>query len=97
MVIGDFLGYSTYGHGAVYTQKPQSQVRPAVTLEAERDPQTPHQYSVTTKPQVIPPPEAATDVKSSGKKANQNNDPASRAFLAVANYRPTYHRIDIEV
>lgn len=99
MVIGDYLGYSTYGQGSVYTQKPQAQTRPAITLEAERDPQTPHQYRVATKQQIIPPPEAATDTKSSGKKANQNNDPVSRAFIAVANYQiqPTYHRIDVKV
>lgn len=99
MVIGDFLGYSTYGQSSVYAQKPQAQVRPAVTLEAEPDPQVPHQYSVAAKPLVIPPPDAPTDAKSSGKKANQNTDPVSRVFLAVANYelKPTYHRIDIEV
>ncbi|RZA09856.1 MAG: hypothetical protein EOO68_00345 [Moraxellaceae bacterium] len=97
MVIGDFLGYSTYGQGSVYTQKPATQVRPAVTLEAERDPQTPHQYRVLTKPQVIPPPEATTDAKSASKKSNQNSDPVSRAFLAVADYSPTYHRIDVKV
>lgn len=97
MVIADFLGYSTYGQGSVYTQKPQAQVRPAVTLEAERDPHMPHQYRVLAKQQVVPPPEAATDAKSSGKKASQNNDLVSRAFLAVADYRPTYHRIDIDV
>lgn len=97
MVIGDFLGYSTYGQGSVYTQKPQAQPRPAVTLEAERDPQTPHQYRVATRQELIPPPEAVTEAKSSGEKSNRNTDPASRAFLAVANYRPTYHRIDIKV
>jgi hypothetical protein len=97
MVIGDFVGYSTFGQGAVVAQKPHVQVRPAVTLEAERDPQTPHQYRVLVKQPLLPPLEAATDAKSSGKKANQNNDPVSRAFLAVASYRPTYHRIDVEV
>jgi hypothetical protein len=97
MVIGDFLGYSSMGMGSVYTQKPNVPVRPAVTLEAEPDPQTPHQYRVLAQPQILPPPEPATDAKSSGKKANQNNDPVSRAFLAVENYRPTYHRIDTKV
>jgi hypothetical protein len=98
MVIGDFLGYSTYGQGSVYTQKPNAHTRPAVTLDAEPDPKTPHQYAVQTKPQVIPPPERPSEAKSSAKKANQNSDPVSRAFLAVENYQPTtYHRIDIKV
>jgi len=97
MVIGDFLGYSSLAQGSVYTQTQPVPVRPAVTLDAEPDPQTPHQYRVMTQPQVIPPPEAATDTKSGGKKANQNNDPVSRAFLAVANYSPSYHYIDIKV
>jgi len=57
MVIGDFLAYSSIGQGSAYAQKPQMVARPAVTLEAEPDPKTPHQYSVNTKPQVIPPPE----------------------------------------
>lgn len=97
MVIGDFLGYSTYGHGSVFTQKPQAQTRSAVTLDAERDPQTPHQYRVLVKPQVIPAPEAPTETKSGGKKTNQNSDPVSRAFQAIADYGPTFHRIDIKV
>ena len=97
MVIGDFLGYSAYGQGGFYSQKPAAQARPAVTLEAERDPQTPHQYRVAVKPHVIPPAEPASDAKSSGKKSPHNNDPVSRVFHAVANYGPTYHRIDIEV
>lgn len=98
MVIGDFLGYSSYGQGSVYTQRPNAQARPAVTLDAEPDPKTPHQYAVQTKPQVIPPPERPSEAKSSGKKANQNNDPVSRAFLAVESYQPkTYHLIDIKV
>lgn len=97
MVIGDFLGYSSYGQGSVYTQKPYAPARPAVTLDAEPDPKTPHQYTVQAKPQVIPPPERPTEAKSSGKRPNQNNDPVSRAFLAVENYQPTYHRIDIKV
>lgn len=96
MVIGDFLGYSSYGQGSVYTQRP-TPARPAVTLDAEPDPKTPNQYAVQTKPQVIPPPERPSEAKSSGKKANQNTDPVSRAFLAVENYQPTYHRIDIKV
>ena len=98
MVIGDYLGYSTLSHGAAFTQRPQPQVRPAVTLEAEPDPKTPHQYAVNIKQQVIPPPEQTSDAKSTAKKPNQNNDPVSRAFLAVADYQPrTYHRIDVKV
>ncbi len=97
MVIGDFLGYSSYAQGSVYTQRPNAQARPAVTLDAEPDPKTPHQYSVQTKPQVLPPPERPSEAKSVSKKANQNTDPVSRAFLAVENYQPTYHRIDIKV
>lgn len=98
MVIGDFLGYSTLGQGAAYAQRPQAQVRPAVTLDAEPDPKTPHQYAVNTKPQVIPPPERISEAKYAAKKANQNTDPVSRAFLAVADYQSTtYHRIDVKV
>lgn len=99
MSIGDFVGYSTSGYtqGSVYAQKPLAPARPAVTLDAEPDPKTPHQYAVQTKPQVIPPPERPSEAKSTVKKPNQNNDPVSRAFLAVANYQPVYHRIDVKV
>src|SRR3954467_9620560 len=98
MVIGDYLGYSTLAPGAAYTQRPQPQVRPGVTLEAEADPKTPHQYAVNLKPQVIPPPEQASEAKSAAKRPNQNSDPVSQAFLAVADYQPrTYHRIDVKV
>ncbi|MFO1388450.1 hypothetical protein [Cellvibrio sp.] len=97
MVIGEFTGYSAYGTGANYAQRSQVQARPAVTLEAERDPQIPHQYRVAATAQVIPPVEPATEAKSGGKKAPQNNDPVSRAFLAVANYQPSRSRIDIKV
>ncbi len=96
MVIGDFLGYSSYGQGSVFAQR-STPARPAVTLDAEPDPKTPNQYAVQTKPQVIPPPERPSEAKGSGKKANQNTDPVSRVFLAVENYQPTYHRIDIKV
>lgn len=108
MVIGDYSGYSGYRQGvsphpqsvyslSVHPQRAASQVRPAVTLEAERDPHLPHQYRVAAKPQVIPPAEATSDAKSSNKKFPQNDDPVSRAFLAVANYRPREHSIDIHV
>ena len=97
MVIGDFLGYSGYGQSTIYPPQPAPQVRPAVTLEAERDPHTPHQYRVAAQPQVLPPVDAATELKSNDNKTRQNNDPVSRAFLAVANYRPTRHSIDIRV
>jgi hypothetical protein len=99
MGIGDFVSYSTSGfaQGSVYTQKPLAQQRAAVTLDAEPDPKTPYQYAVQTKPQVIPPPERASEAKSTVKKPNQNNDPVSRAFLAVADYQPVHHRIDIRV
>jgi hypothetical protein len=106
MVIGDFLGYSSYGQASAYAQRP-APARPAVTLDAEPDPKTPNQYivqatsDVNASPvipsQVIPPPERATEAASSGSKTHQNTDPVSRAFLAVENYRPTFHRIDISV
>lgn len=97
MVIGDFIGYSAYGLGANYSQRQQAQARPAVTLEAERDPQRPHQYTVATSTPVIPPVEPSTEAKSGGKKAPRNNDPVSRAFHAVADYQPRRSRIDIKV
>lgn len=99
MGISDFVGYSTsgYAQGSVYAQKPLAQPRPAVTLDAEPDPKAPHQYAVQTKPQVIPPPERPSEAKSPVKKPNQNNDPVSRAFLAVADYQPVRHRIDVRV
>ena len=84
MVVGEFTGCPAVG-------------RPAITLDAEPDPKTPHQYAVTAKPQVIPPPERPSEAKSAAKKPNQNIDPVSRAFLAVAEYEPTYHRIDVRV
>jgi len=96
MVIGDFIGYSSYGQSSVYAQR-QTSVRQAVTLDAEPDPKTPHQYAVQTKPQVIPAPERPTEAKSSSRNLHQNDDPVSRAFLAVENYQPTFHRIDIKV
>jgi len=96
MVIGDFLGYSSFGQGSVYAQRP-TPARPAVTLDAQPDPKTPHQYAVQTKPQIIPPPERPGEAKAQSKKANQNDDPVSRVFLAVENYQPTYYRIDIKV
>lgn len=97
MVIGDFLGYSSLGLGSVRLQSAHVPERPGVTLEAKVDPQAPHQYSVLEAKPVIPPPEQPTEAKSSSKRANQNTDPVSRAFLSVADYRPTYHRIDIKV
>jgi len=96
MIIGDFTGYSSVGQGAAYGQPPKI-TRPAITLEAEPDPKTPHQYAVNTRPQVIPPPERPSDAKNAAKKPNQNTDPVSRAFLAVADYAPTLHRIDVRV
>jgi hypothetical protein len=105
MVIGDYLGYSSYGHGS-YAQR-STPARPAITLDAEPDPKAPNQYivkatvDVIASPvipsQVIPPPERATETASSGSKTHQNTDPVSRAFLAVENYQPTFHRIDISV
>ena len=97
MAISDFTGYSSVVQGAAYWQKPANITRPAVTLEAEPDPKTPHQYAVNAKPQVVPPPEKPSEPKSLIKKPNQNTDPVSQAFLAVADYTPTYHRIDIRV
>jgi hypothetical protein len=112
MVIGDYLGYSSYAQRS-YEQASYGQAqrptpaRPAVTLDAEPDPKTPNQYIVQTPSdviaspvipsQVIPPPEQATEAASSGSKTHQNTDPVSRAFLAVENYQPTFHRIDISV
>ena len=96
MVIGDFLGYSSFGQGSVYAQR-QTSARPAVTLDAEPDPKTPHQYAVQIKPQVIPLPERPSEAKALSKKANANTDPVSRAFLAVEDYKPAYHRIDVKV
>ena len=97
MVIGDFLGHSSVGQASAYVQRPQMVARPAVTLEAEPDPKTPHQYSVNTKPHVIPPPERPADAKNASKKSNHNTDPVSLAFLAVADYQPVRHSIDIRV
>jgi len=97
MAISDFTGYSSVVQGAAYWQKSANITRPAVTLEAEPDPKTPHQYAVNAKPQVVPPPEKPSEPKSLIKKPNQNTDPVSQAFLAVADYTPTYHRIDIRV
>ena len=96
MVISDFQGYSVYGSRPAYAQNPA--VRPAVTLDAEPDPKTPHQYAVTSRLQVIPPPERPAEAKYASKKPNQNDDPVSRAFMAIADYQiTTYHRIDIKV
>jgi len=97
MAISEFTGYSSVGQGAAYWHKPANITRSAVTLDAEPDPKTPHQYAVNTKPQVIPPPERPSESKNLVKKSNQNTDPVSQAFLAIADYAPTYHRIDIRV
>ncbi|RYY76798.1 MAG: hypothetical protein EOO52_04685 [Gammaproteobacteria bacterium] len=97
MAISDFTGYSSVLQGNAYWQKPVSITRPAVTLDAEPDPKTPHRYAVNTKPQVIPTPEKPSELKNLLKRPNQNTDPVSRAFLAVADYAPIYHRIDIRV
>lgn len=79
MVISNYLGYSNAGQGPAYWQR-TSYGRPAVTLEAERDPATPHQYAVNTRPQVIPPPERPSDAKYTAKKPNQNTDPGVVPF-----------------
>ena len=96
MVIGEYTGYSSMGQGPANWQSPKI-ARPAITMDAEPDPKTPHQYAVNNKPQVIPPPERPSEAKGATKKPNQNTDPVSRAFLAIADYEPTYHRIDIRV
>ena len=97
MVIGDISGYSSLGLGSLRPHKPNADERAPVTLDARLDPKAPNEYSVGPIPKIIPPPERPSDAKSAEKRTSQNNDPASRAFLSVANYSPTIHRIDLEV
>lgn len=102
MVIGNLTGYTSSGYGSGNTLRPQTnqelQVqRQPVTLDAQLDPKTPNEYSVSSLPSVIPPPERTSDTKSPEKRTSQNSDPASRAFLAVANYQPRTNRIDVSV
>ena len=97
MVIGDISGYSSLGLGSLRPQKPNVEERAPVTLDARLDPRAPNEYAVGPFPTIIPPPERPGDAKSAEKRTSQSNDPVSRAFLSVANYSPTIHRIDLEV
>ncbi len=97
MLISNFLNYSSLGLGAIQRQGFNAPERQAVTLDARLDPKTPNEYAVQIAPPVIEPPQKVTEPKSASKKLNQNYDPASRAFLSVANFNPTIHRIDIYI
>ncbi len=102
MVIGNLTGYVSSGYGSSNSLRPQAnqeaqRQRQPVTLDAQLDPKTPNEYSVTQSPAVIPPPERTSDSKSPDKRTSQNTDPASRAFLSVANYQPRTNKIDISV
>lgn len=102
MVIGNLTGYVSSGYGSGNTPRPQANQdsqgpRQPVTLDAQLDPKTPNEYSVAQPPSVIPPPERASEGKSADKRNSQNADPASRTFLAIANYQPRANRIDISV
>ena len=97
MVNGELPGYAAWGQNSAPVQKLKTTERTTLTLDAKLDPKVPHQYSVAIGREVIPPPERASDAKSSERKHPQNNDPVSRVFLSIAYYTPTYHRIDIEV
>jgi len=100
MVIGNLTGYASSGYGSNNILRPQpnqeSQRQP-VTLDAQLDPKTPNEYSVAQSPSVIPPPERTSEGKSPDKRNSQNTDPASRTFLAIANYQPRPNRIDVSV
>lgn len=104
MVIGNLTGYVSSGYGAggnlrphaAQEREPANQRQP-VTLDAQLDPKTPNEYSVSPSPSVIPPPERTSDTKAPDKRTSQNNDPASRAFLSVANYQSRPNSIDISV
>lgn len=97
MVISNFVDYSSLGLGAVQRQGSYAPARQAVTLDATLDPKTPNEYAVQIAPKIIDAPQKVSEIKSVSKKLNQNTDSASRAFISVADFKPTIHRIDIHI
>ena len=97
MVIGDFLGYSSLGLGAMQGRSAHAPARQTVTLDAKLDPKAPNEYAVPISHQTIEPPQKASEPKSPAKRLNQNKDLASRTFFSVADFKPTIHKIDIYI
>lgn len=97
MINNDLPRYVPWGQNSAQVQKLYTTERTTLTLDAKLDPKVPHQYAVAIERELIPPPEPTSNAKSSERKHPQNNDPVSRIFLSIANYEPTYHRIDIKV
>jgi hypothetical protein len=97
MVISNFVSYSSLGLGAIQRQGVPASGRQAVTLDAKLDPEVPNKYAVEITPPVMEPPQKIPEAKSGSKKLNQNKDPASLAFISVADFKPTIHKIDIRV
>jgi len=95
MVIGDFVGYSSLG--SAYTRGVSTPARPAVTLEAKRDPESSHEYSVQLLPAVAESGEEQARLEEFMKKSQQNRDPVSQAFMGVADYKPAKYKIDVFV
>lgn len=94
MVIGNLLGYSSVG--SAYTRT--APLREAITLEAKLNPQSPNEYSVQLPAEIFKLKDERADAEySASAKPYQNRDPASRAFLAVADFKPAQHNIDIFV
>jgi hypothetical protein len=104
MVIGNLTGFAPSGYGSGLRslretnqeREPVNQRQP-VTLDAQLDPKTSNEYSVAATHPTLPPPERVSDDKSLDRRTRQNSDPASRAFLSVANYSSTTHKIDVRV
>jgi len=93
--VGDFLGYGSIG--SAYMRPLNPPVRESVTLEAKVNPESPHEYSVHMTPELFKLQQDHAEAEYSAKKSHQNRDPASQAFLGVADYKPVKHNIDIFV
>lgn len=94
MVIGNVLGFSSVG--SAYARA--APLREAVTLEARVNPHSPNEYAVQLPAEIFKlKAESAASGDSAVSKPYQNRDPASRAFLAVADNAQVKHNIDIFV
>lgn len=102
MVISNFVSYSSLGLGAIQRQGAPAPGRQALTLDAKLDPKAPNEYAVELALSDIPaaviePPQKMSEAKPGNQQAHQNKDPASLAFISIANFKPATHKIDIRV
>ncbi|MES2673563.1 MAG: hypothetical protein V4660_04955 [Pseudomonadota bacterium] len=102
MVISNFVSYSALGLGAIQRQGVPVPGRQALTLDAKLDPNVPNEYAVELAlsdlaAPVIEPPQKTSEAKPGSKKLNQNKDPASLAFISIADFKSATHKIDIHI